>query len=101
MSLFNGLVDLGTTAYKGATKLVGDGWDWMAKGDNMRNVGQLVGGLGGAYGAYTQSKQANKMLDLQKDAYKYNKSLSEREKKRQEEAEMALSQGFDNSGFGA
>lgn len=68
--------------------------DYVSKG------AETIGALGGLYGAYSQQQMGKKQFGLQKDAYNYNKMLSEREKKRQDEAEMALQQGFSNSGFG-
>lgn len=93
MSMFQPLVDLGTKAVKGVGDVASGAWDWLGSGDNMRNAGSLIGGLGSAYGAYTQADMAKKMIDLQKADYN-------RQKKRQEEAEDALALGFANSGFG-
>jgi hypothetical protein len=85
------------TLNKGASYLGGaldKGMSWANKNSDT------IGALGGLYGAYSQHQMGQDMYKLQKDAYNYNKMLSEREKKRQEEAEMALAQGFNNSGFG-
>lgn len=86
MSMFQPLVDFGN-------KAVGGAWNWLSTGENMRNTGALVGGLGSAYGAYTQADAAKKMINLQKADYN-------RQKKRQEEADAAFALGFANSGSG-
>ena len=67
----------------------------------LNNNSQGIGALGGLWGAYNQYNMGNKIYDMQKDAYAYNKALSEREKKRQEDAEKALQLGFTNSTIGA
>lgn len=73
---------------------LGKGANWLS--DNHKGIGAL----GGLYGAYAQQRMGDKQFKMQRDAFNYNKMLSERERKRQEEAEMALQQGFKNSGFG-
>ena len=74
-------------AFKGTTSFLNDN----AKG---------LGTIGSLWGAYNQYDMGNKIYDMQKDAFNYNKALSEREKKRQEEAEKAMQYGFINSGMG-
>ena len=59
-----------------------------------------LGALGGLWGAYSQQSMGNKMFGLQKDAYNYNKLLSERERKRQEEQDANFASGFANSSYG-
>lgn len=83
MSLFNGLVNLGSAVKTG----FGNGFEWLAQGENMRNAGAMIGGLGSAYGAHDQAKRAKKMLNLQVGAYN-------RDVKRQEEAEQNFNRGF-------
>jgi hypothetical protein len=71
------------------------GFDWANKNS------QGLGALGGLAGSYMQYDMGQDMYKLQKDAYNYNKMLSDREKKRQEEAEQAFALGFKNSTLGA
>ena len=75
----------------------------VAKGgmDFLNDNSKGLGALGQLGGAYMQYDMGNKMYDMQKQAFAYNKSLSEREKKRQEDAEKAMQLGFSNSGIGA
>ncbi len=43
--------------------------DWLAslfKGMNAKDWGSILGGVGNAYGAYSQGKAAKEILDLQK-----------------------------------
>ena len=74
---------------------INDGLSWMDK------YSQPIGTLGGLYSAYNQQHMANKMYGLQKDAYNYNKMLSEREKKKQDQAQASFQTGFTNSNLGA
>jgi len=48
-----------------------------------KDLGSILGGVGGAYGAYTQGKAAKEILKLQKDDY-YE------EKKRKKETQARL-----------
>lgn len=82
---------------------------WFSGIGNMANSGmnflndnsKALGAAGSLWGAYNQYNMGNKMMDMQNQAFAYNKSLSEREKKRQEDAEKAMQLGFSNSGLGA
>ena len=58
--------------------------------DALSTLGTLASG-------YMTYDMANKQYDMQKQAFDYNKLLSEREKKRQENAENQLALGFSNS----
>ena len=87
-SFLGSVGDFGKNAFNGTTSFLNDN----SKG---------LGAIGGLWGAYNQYDMGNKMYDLQKDSYAYNKALSEREKKRQEDAEKAMQYGFSNSGLGA
>ena len=78
------------------------GLDYGKSGmDFLNKNSQGLGAIGGLAGAYMQYDMGNKMYDMQKQAFNYNKMLSEREKKRQEDAEKAMQYGFANSGLGA
>lgn len=69
--------------------------------DFFNDNSKALGTGGQLWGAYNQYNMGNKMYDLQKDSYAYNKALSDREKKRQENAESQMQLGFSNSGLGA
>lgn len=56
-------------------------------------VAQLGSGL-------YQMNMGNKLYGLQKDAYNYNKMLSELERKRRDQADANFAQGFANSSYG-
>lgn len=62
---------------------------WLKDGQNLKGVGDMVGGFGQAYGAIAQDKAAREMLSLQKDSYN-------EEKKRRAKTQLALDQGFSN-----
>lgn len=100
------LMNLAPAAPKtGFMDYLGKGWDTASKyagqGMNFLNKNhEAIGALGGLAGSYMQYDMGKKQYGMQKKAFDYNKMLSDREMKRQEEAEMALSQGFKNSGFG-
>ena len=66
-------------------------------GDTLKNLGSVVGNLGGLWGAYNQQKMAKKNFGLQQDAYNYNKMLSEEERKRRDIQDRAISNAFANS----
>ena len=42
----------------------------------------------------------NKIYDMQKSAFDYNKMLSEEERKRRDQQDANFSQGFANSSYG-
>ena len=88
MDYVNKGLDFGKSAFGGVT-------------DFLNTNSKGLGALGGLTGAYMQYDMGNKMYDMQKQAFNYNKMLSDREKKRQEEAEKAMQYGFSNSGLGA
>ena len=62
-------------------------FEWLSGGDNLRGLGSLVGGIGGAYGAIEQSKQAKAMLNLQTNAY-------DDEKKRRDAYQKSVANAF-------
>ncbi|RAZ38054.1 hypothetical protein [Campylobacter hyointestinalis] len=67
--------------------------------DNYSNLGGLMGGAGMLYSAYQQQKNAKKQMDLQRDAFNFNKALSQREIDRQNKADEDLYQAFRNSSY--
>ena len=64
--------------------------------DNTKGLGTL----GQLYGAYNQYNMGNKIYDMQKSAFDYNKMLSEEERKRRDQQDANFSQGFANSSYG-
>jgi len=92
---FGGATSATPSWFSGIGDTFNKGFDWM--NDNSK----ALGAGGQLFSAYNQYNMGNKVYDMQKDAYNYNKSLSEREKKRQEDAEKQLQYGFNNSGMGA
>lgn len=64
--------------------------------DNAKGLGTI----GQLYGAFNQQNLGNKIYDMQKSAFDYNKMLSEEERKRREQNDSAFSQGFANSSYG-
>ena len=66
----------------------------------FNNNAKGLGAIGGLWGAFNQYDMSNKMFKLQKDAFTYNKSLSELERKRREQADANFAQGFANSSYG-
>lgn len=67
-------------------------WEWLTNAQNLKGLGTVVGGLGTAYGAYTQNNMANKMFNLQKDAY--DRSVS-KENQSQMNLDNAVSSVYD------
>lgn len=66
---------------------------------NANNFGQIVGNLGNLWGAYNQNKMAKKQFNLQKQAFDYNKMLSDREIERQNRADNELWEAYNNSSY--
>lgn len=67
----------------------------MAKGENS-----MLGNIGGLWSAYNQQKMANKQFNLQKDAYNYNKMLSNKELERRDMQDKAINDAFMKSTYG-
>lgn len=63
---------------------------------NWMNAAGLAGGL---YSGLQQQKAANKALQMQQDAFDFNKMLSQREIDRQNRAEQNLYDGWNASTF--
>ena len=63
---------------------------------NWMNAAGLAGGL---YSGLQQQKAANKALQMQQDAFDFNKMLSQREIDRQNRAEQNLYDGWTASTF--
>lgn len=70
------------------------GFDWF--NDNAKGLGTI----GSLWGAYNQYNMGNKIYGLQKDAFDYNKMLSEEERKRRAQNDASLATGFANSSYG-
>lgn len=66
----------------------------------LNNNAKGLGTLGQLYGAYNQYNMGNKIYDMQKNAFDYNKMLSEEERKRRDQQDANFSQGFANSSYG-
>ena len=66
---------------------------------NWDNLGGLIGGAGALYSAYQQQRNAKKELALQKEAFNFNKMLTQREIDRQNRADDDLYQAFRNSSY--
>lgn len=80
---------------------VNKGFDFGKSGlDFINKNSQGLGAVGGLWSAYNQYNMGNKMFDLQKSAFDYNKMLSEEERKRREQGDTNLAQGFANSSYG-
>ncbi len=69
---------------------MGDFFNWFKSGDNLKGLGTIIGGIGGAYGNIQQAKYAKNLINLQKSAY-------QRGIKKQDNAQKAMVDGFDNS----
>ncbi|MEE3744621.1 hypothetical protein [Campylobacter porcelli] len=65
----------------------------------FKNLGGLIGGAGALYSAYQQQRNAKKQMDLQKEAFNFNKMLTQREIDRQNRADDDLYQAFRNSSY--
>lgn len=96
------------------TAASGGGWNFldMLKGAGNRALGlfsgsgggtptwlQAAGLAGGLYSGLQQQKAANKALQMQQDAYNFNKMLSQREIDRQNQAQQNLYDGWNASTF--
>ncbi|EAU00322.1 hypothetical protein [Campylobacter curvus] len=74
---------------------------WLGGSDRSGTPNWLMaaGIAGSLYGGYQQEKMAKKQFDLQKDAYDFNKMLSQREIDRQNQANQNLANAWTNSSF--
>jgi hypothetical protein len=87
--------------YDGVKNLAGGVGNMFSKAsDHFSANKDLYNFAGTALGAYGQYDMQQKAADEAKRMNNFYMSQFDREKKRQEEAEMALAQGFNNSGFG-
>lgn len=89
----NTLGNVNNTLGFGKTGLLGSSVDFL------NNNSEGLGALGGLYGAYNQQNMANKQYKLQKDAYNFNKMLSQREIDRQNNADKSLANAWSNSSY--
>lgn len=60
---------------------------------------QAAGLAGGLYSGLQQQKAANKVLQMQQDAYNFNKMLSQREIDRQDRAQQDLYNAYNASTY--
>jgi hypothetical protein len=58
---------------------------------NLSGIGNVIGGLGSAYGAYSQGKMAKELLKLQKMDWREEK---DRKKKSQARLDLGASRAF-------
>ena len=80
---------------------VNKGLDFGKSGFNWFDANSKgLGAIGGLWGAYNQQNMANKMYGMQKDAFNYNKMLSEEERKRRDAQDANFASGFANSSYG-
>lgn len=115
-SLLSGASNAGAAGARGALgvsqalKTAADSggfWDklsnWLGGSDQNGTPNWLTAaGAGGAlYGGYQQQKMAKKQYDLQKDAYNFNKMLSQRQIDKENEAQRNLNLGWANSTYGS
>lgn len=91
---FGGISDMGKKFAGGAGNLLGKASSHFSDNKDLYNFGANALQAGGNY------MLQNRAADEAKKMNKYYVSQFEREKKRQEEAETALTRGFNNSGFG-
>ena len=80
--------------FSGIGDTLGKGFNWF--NDNSKGLGAM----GSMWGAYNQYNMGNKVFDLQKQAFDYNKMLSEEERKRREQGDTNLSNAYMNSSYG-
>lgn len=63
--------------------------NWLSNGKNLQGLGAAIGGVGSIYGGFTQANSANKMIDLDKQKFQFNKDLilgDEEDERKQKEA---------------
>lgn len=60
--------------------------------DALSGIGAIVGGVGGAYGAYSQAKALDRN-------YQLNYDLLKEERKRRKKADESLAGAYNNSSF--
>ncbi|MBZ7949689.1 hypothetical protein [Campylobacter molothri] len=79
-----------------AKNALGNFGDWLFKENNTNKItnfdklSNILGGAGALYGAYNQQKMAKKNFDLQKQAFDFNKYLSNEELRRRANIENKL-----------
>ena len=66
-------------------------FDWMADNPkSLEGIGSLLGGAGGLYGGFMQQYNAKKMLNLQQDAYAFNKDQILKDEEDRKKAALAF-----------
>ncbi|MDL0090023.1 hypothetical protein [Campylobacter gastrosuis] len=95
MDFLGGLSSLGSAIGNGLKS----GWEWLKGTDNngTSNALTALGTLGALYNGYEQNKMAKKNFALQKDAYDFNKMLSQRELQKENRAQQNLENAWANS----
>lgn len=87
--------------------IIGDFVSWLGKtnGENKDGVGgtpnwlTALGAGGALWSAYNQSKMAKKAFNLNKDAFDFNKMLSQRQIQRENQANQNLLNAWNASSF--
>lgn len=73
---------------------------FVTKGfDYMDKYSKPLGAVGGIWSAYNQQNMSNNMYDLSKQAFDYNKYLSNLELKRRDDADKNLLAAYQNSTY--
>ena len=93
---FSGVKNL-TVGEKGDGGFLG----WLKGKDNAgtSNALSLLGVGGAFYDAYKRNKFAKQQLNMQKQAFDFNKMLSQRQLNMQKEAQQNLNNAWNNSTF--
>ena len=90
-----------TNAFSGFNNTIGFGNGGLLNNsmNYLNKYSDGLGALGGIYGAYNKQHMANKMYGLQKDAYNFNKMLSQQELDRRKKADKSLQSAWANSSY--
>lgn len=84
---------LGNVTSPATTGLFQNSANWLM--DNSKGLSAATN----LWGAYNQYNMGNKIYDLQKNAYDYNKYLSDLAIKRQNQQDSNLATGYANSAY--
>ncbi len=71
-------------------------WEWLKQGKNLQGLGTLMGAGGNIYGGIKSASAANRMIDLDRDTFDFNKKLllADEEAKKKELA--AYNRAYDS-----